>query len=672
MDRIGRLFPAFRGPQGTIRRIFGLGRGRRLLALLLVVVVGAILFIGGINVWAYTNSPQFCGTTCHTMPPEYTAYQISPHARVPCVDCHLGRDIATVIMGRKAGDLMHVVKFATRQFEVPIFVRSMRPARESCERCHWPEKFSDDSVREIKHFAHDKDNTPGTTYLIMKTGGGTHREGRGFGIHWHIENQVWFIATDELKQNIPWVRVVDQEGNVTDYVDIEADLSPEFIASAKKERMDCIDCHNRISHLFRDPETAVDRALALGQISSSIPDIKRKSVEILSQPFDTMDEAMRAIAQLPDYYRRAYPDFFARRGGEVQRAVEALQNTYHQIVFPTMDVSWGTHPNNLGHKDWPGCFRCHDGKHISAQKTSIRLHCNICHTIPAVVQGDEPPPRVSLARQGEPASHLGTNWMHEHRTVFDTTCQSCHDIVSPGASDNQGFCSNVACHGMEWKYAGLNAPALVKVLARPPSPKRPSEAGIPSIPHPLGVSTDCQLCHAPGKVRPMPDSHAGWTNDVCQSCHQPAVPAAVERVATPTPELATPTPAKSVATPTPVQTAPTHPLPPEIPHELEGRAQCLICHGEGGLKPVPADHAGRGNDMCQLCHRPAAVESQPKPPSTATPVPATPSATLRASATPTEETPAPATPTPEAEGPGVSFAADVLHYSSRYSSRFTA
>src|SRR5512143_2773150 len=188
-----------------------------LLALLVVLVVatGATLYT-----WEYTNSPQFCGTTCHTMPPEYNAYQVSPHARVNCVECHLGRSQFANVFTRKAGDIMHVVRYSSNQYTFPLYASSMLPSRESCEKCHWPEKFSDDKYKGIKHYQADEKNSLVTTLLVMRTGGGTERQGLGRGIHWHIENDVEFIALDPLKQQIPWVQVTDSNGKTTVYSDI--------------------------------------------------------------------------------------------------------------------------------------------------------------------------------------------------------------------------------------------------------------------------------------------------------------------------------------------------------------------------------------------------------------------------------------------------------------------
>lgn len=576
-----------------------------------VIVVALVVVVAVIYGWDYTNSPTFCGTTCHTMPPEYNAWQRSPHARVSCVECHIGRDIITTTFTRKAGDLMHVVRFSTGQFTFPLYAREMLPARDSCERCHWPEKFSADRSIAVKHYDNDEQNTEIVTYFLMKTGGGTRREGRGFGIHWHIENQVDFIATDELKQNIPWIQVTDSAGKQTIYVDIQNPLTADEIKRAPKHRMDCIDCHNRISHTFRSPEQAVDQALALRRIDQAIPYIRLKATQALSGSYKSFAEANKAIDALETFYAQNYAEYYKGNTSKVRAAVDYLKTAYQQMVFPTQDKSWTTHPDDIGHKDWPGCFRCHDGKHFTSDnQQAIRLECNICHTLPEVVRVNGPAPVISLVRADEPESHRATTWLAQHRTVFDSTCQTCHDTDNAGGKDNSSFCSNSACHGTEWRFAGLNAPALAKIFP-PPVPRRGDPTVPPKpIPHPIGGSPDCQLCHAQtSKIRPYPFDHIGRKNDVCLACHKPAIPAVA----------ATPSPG--------APTTPTAGGPPNIPHDTAGRTQCLGCHGSGaaGVSQIPQFHKdyGFGNDRCLVCHK-SAVTVRPtvSPTAGAQPTPA--------------------------------------------------
>jgi len=555
------------------------------------VVIATLLFLilAAITVsattWEYTNSPAFCGTTCHTMPPEYTAYQISPHARVACVDCHLGQDTVLLTVPRKAREISHVVNALTKAYEPPIYVKSLRPARDTCERCHNPDKFSFDTFEEIKRFAEDEANTQTRIYLIVKTGGGSRREGLGRGIHWHIENEVWFYSDDPLKQTIPYIREVGPDGQVIEYFDVEAGLPPDFGQQVEGQlhRMDCIDCHTRISHLFRSPSDAMDDALARHQIDSRIPYIKQRGVEVLSQQYASTEEGLQAIESLESWYQENYPEFYAENQEAVQKAVAAIKEIFTVTVFPNLGVGWQTHPNNAGHREFPGCFRCHDGKHTSPEGKTVRLECNLCHSIPEVVEPGKAAPVLSVEKPGEPESHLDSNWLARHRYQFDETCAACHDVSNPGGTDNTSFCSNSACHATEWKYVGLDAPAIRAMVAPLPVPGN----GEPQpVPHPIGPRTDCSLCHdASDGVLPFPADHTGYDQNLCTQCHQPTLE-------------------EEGAEPNVV------PIP-SIPHTLEGRRdQCLVCHGEEGFKPYPADHVGRTTETCLSCHEVAASEGE--------------------------------------------------------------
>lgn len=429
---------------------------------------------GSVEAWTYTNSSVFCGTTCHTMPPEYSAYLQSPHARVQCVECHIGRDVFTTQFTRKAGDLRHVVLTLTQKYEYPIHTRNMRPARDSCERCHFPEKFSDDSLREIRNYVGSGEN-PELIYLILKTGGGTGREGLGRGIHWHIENEVYFLATDFLEQDIPYVRVVNDDGSVTEYYDIASDFTPEDVAGSTLKQMDCITCHNRITHDIPNPTDAVDQALTKELLPRTLPDIQAQSVGLLQKSYPDNDAALANIATLETYYADRYPDIYNERQEEIQQAVVTLQEMYQQMVFPEQKIDWDTHPNNLGHKDSPGCFRCHDGNHLTGSEESIRLECNLCHAVPVTADNTALVTNIELVRGPEPPSHTHSSWITLHGKVIDSSCAACHEPDDPTIDYTEldgkppvdgSFCGNSACHANEWVFAGFNAPELLPVLAR--------------------------------------------------------------------------------------------------------------------------------------------------------------------------------------------------------------
>lgn len=436
----------------------------RLLPFAALGALTAVAAIGGLYAWDYTNSPEFCGTVCHTMPPEFTSYLTSPHARIDCVECHIGRGFIATRVTRKASDIRHVISLAFRNYEFPIRADDLRPARETCERCHFPEKFSDDSLREIKRFNPDPMNTPVSIYLTMKTGGGTERQGLGRGIHWHIENEVYYFPLDDHEQEIPLVRVVNDDGSVSEYVDIESGLVPETVDLTFMRKMDCITCHNRITHLISNPVDTVEQLMSRGAVSSSIPEIRVKAVEVYHLDYPDLETATAGIAGLEDFYRSAYPEFLPTNQVVVENAIAALQEAYSSSVFPEQKADWTTHANNVGHMESPGCFRCHDGKHLNTQQEAIRLECNLCHSIPVVAGPDDFVANIEISRGREPSSHLNPNWIGLHRDAFEPSCSNCHSTQDPGGTSDSSFCSNSACHGIAWVYAGFDAPGLREIL----------------------------------------------------------------------------------------------------------------------------------------------------------------------------------------------------------------
>jgi hypothetical protein len=472
------------------------------LLILLVLVLG--LVGGGTYAWDYTNSPKFCGTTCHTMPPQNAAYLASPHANVYCTECHIGRAFVGQQLARKTEDVREVTSMVFHLYEFPIRASRTRPARETCEKCHQPEAFANDSLVSLTHFASDQHNTATTTYLVLKTGGGAKREGLGKGIHWHIVNQVQYYATDDLSQKIPFVRVTNDNGTTTDYVDVQSGFDPEITDASKLKTMDCVTCHNRVTHDFTPPTEAVDTAMERGLIDRTIPDIHLKAVELLSAKYQTRDDAMQAIAGLDKYYQNST---YQGHEAEIKAAIKAIQNIWDQTVFLDQKVDWTTYPNNLGHINSPGCFRCHDGKHLDANQQAIRLECNLCHSVPVVAGPDDFVSKIEISRGPEPDSHRNPNWIALHNKSIDTSCVACHTMEDAGGTSNQSFCSNSACHGNAYTFAGFDAPNLRAAL----EPQIPSPAPTPTAgPPPSNPTYDanigplltakCTACHNPSTL----------------------------------------------------------------------------------------------------------------------------------------------------------------------------
>jgi hypothetical protein len=339
-----------------------------------------MLVIGGYKTLEFMDSTDFCGRLCHeVMYPEYTTYQASPHAKVPCVDCHVGSG-ASYLVKSKVNGVPQIIATIFNTYERPIStpVVHLRPARETCEKCHWPEKFSGDIVHLHTQYAEDEQNTERVDTRIFKVGGGEF--GTASDIHWHIGAKVWYLPLDEERDVIGWVGVEDENGNLRVYVDPDAvdQVSSQRLNEGKR-LMDCIDCHNRATHIFYSPSDLIDRALAEGTIDKDLPYIKREGVKALDPPNSSLEEAMAKVRLIEQFYSTFYPDVYAQKNEAIQRAIAKLEDIARLTTFPEMKVDWTTHSDNLSHQ---GCLRCH-GKLIAVtgnQKGKpVGVGCTLCH-----------------------------------------------------------------------------------------------------------------------------------------------------------------------------------------------------------------------------------------------------------------------------------------------------
>ncbi|HJQ27508.1 MAG TPA: NapC/NirT family cytochrome c [Blastocatellia bacterium] len=341
---------------------------------------------GSYRAYEYTDSVAFCGQLCHSvMSPEFTAYQASPHARVRCVDCHVGPGAGWYVRSKMSGAYqLYSVTFNKYPRPVPTPVHNLRPAQDTCEQCHWPQKFFGAQLKIFNRFGYDEHNTPKQIRMLINTGGGSPESGQVSGIHWHmnIANEITYVATDDHRQVIPWVRMKDRQGNITEFTAKNNQLTPEQLAQGQARRMDCVDCHNRPSHQYVPPDRAVNEGFVTGRLDVSMPFLKQQAVEALTKTYATTDEAMREIdASLDGYYRKNYPDLYRSKPQAVRSAIGEVQRIFKTYIFPEMKVDWQTHPDNIGHMYFQGCFRCHDGQHVSKEGKVIRNECNICHTV---------------------------------------------------------------------------------------------------------------------------------------------------------------------------------------------------------------------------------------------------------------------------------------------------
>ncbi len=344
-----------------------------------------IVSLGAYRGVQYMDSVAFCGQLCHTpMRPELVAHESQPHARVKCVECHVGPGASSFAKAKLSGT-RRVLAVTLGNYPRPIVATPDQrlSAGDTCEQCHWSEQFHGDKVRRIVEYANDEKNTESVTTLRVHVGGGNGRLGTATGIHWHmnVANRIEYIASDAGRQLLPYVRITDGAGNVREYF---ADgVTPEQMARGERRRMDCTDCHNRPSHaIAATPERAVNESMALGQIPATLPFIHREAVNVLKASHASQEAAAAEIARtLREFYQTRQPQVASTRGPEIERAVLAVQDLSRRNVFPDMKVRFGTYPNDIGHIDSPGCFRCHDDSHKSKEGKTIGQDCETCHAI---------------------------------------------------------------------------------------------------------------------------------------------------------------------------------------------------------------------------------------------------------------------------------------------------
>lgn len=390
-------------------------RDRTILA---VFVSGTLVYlmmsaVGSYQTFVYTESQTFCGLVCHTvMGPEFTAYGRQAHAHVSCVDCHVGEGATRFVSAKISGvRQLFGITFDSYPRPIPNPIHNLRPASETCERCHWPEKHTGNLERTIPGYLSDKANSPYTVRLLLKVGGSGPEFGKPSGIHWHTrsDTKVEYFASDIQRQVIPWVRVTDSAGTVTIYRKAGFKGEPD---PAQIRQMDCIDCHNRPAHRFISPDDAVDEAIYLGRIDRSLPSVKRTAVDLLSKPYASTAEGESGISE---GLRKSYAGASGLDG-----TVQAVEAVYRANFFPEMKVDWSKYPDNIGHMDNPGCFRCHDGQHMADNGRPMpATECNSCHVILAQGAGAD---LAKLAPDGVAFKHPSTDI-----DGLGLLCSDCHN-----------------------------------------------------------------------------------------------------------------------------------------------------------------------------------------------------------------------------------------------------
>jgi nitrate/TMAO reductase-like tetraheme cytochrome c subunit len=343
------------------------------------VIVGTASYRG----ISYMDSPNFCGTTCHVMAPQWTAYQVSPHSHVACVQCHIGAGMAAEVHAKVNGT-KQLIEVTFHNYPSPILapLSALRPARATCEECHSPTHFVGEKLLVETMYGDDEKNSMTHNVLALHLGG-VDSLSRQSGIHGHHLDQYEYVATDSTYQNIIAVSKKNPDGSVTQYV------SSDWKGAVKgvTRQMDCMDCHQQATHTFQTAEDAIDEAMTVGSPNPALPFVHKKGLELIQADYKSQDEAAQKItAGLQSFYQSTYPAVWSGQRGAVDAAAQSLVAIYKRNVFPDMKVTWGTYPSGMGHSapghnPSPGCFRCHDGNHTSKEGKTITNDCSVCHNL---------------------------------------------------------------------------------------------------------------------------------------------------------------------------------------------------------------------------------------------------------------------------------------------------
>ncbi|HLF17413.1 MAG TPA: NapC/NirT family cytochrome c [Candidatus Omnitrophota bacterium] len=377
--------------------------------------------VGSYKAFHYTESVHFCGITCHqVMRPQYTTYLQSPHARVKCVECHIGEGADWYVRSKLSGmrQVYHTLKGDfSKPIETPI--KNLRPAKETCEKCHWPNKFYNSfEIRRTYYLT--EENEPPQWYLRMLVQvGGSEKEDLGIHAHMDVNNDIYYYAEDKKRQKITWIKSVDKQGKETIYTSPDYKLETKELPAELIREMDCMDCHNRPTHQVNAPFRIMNKAMYEGAIDATIPSIKKKVLEVLTKDYTSTPEAVTSIKnELLNYYQKKHSEYYLAHQGSIEKAIGHIVYLYEHNFFPEMKVRWDIYEENIGHMTSNGCFRCHDNEHTAEDGKTISRDCNICHMI--IEQG--PPGMTEKSTDGLPFRHptnIDDAWK-------DMSCSDCH------------------------------------------------------------------------------------------------------------------------------------------------------------------------------------------------------------------------------------------------------
>ncbi|MFH1383105.1 MAG: cytochrome c3 family protein [Chloroflexota bacterium] len=571
-----------------------------------------IMALGGHQLVEAVDSAAFCTETCHTVHyAEAVTYKESPHKEVACAQCHVGTGPENLVRSKIRG-LSDIVPAITGNYEKPIPtpLQDRRPSSETCEKCHSSDMFFGDMPLIKTTYATDTANTKSTHTLVLKVDGG--KQEVATGIHWHSTAKVWYLPLDDKQQKIGWVATENASGGITEYINpnLIDQITPELIQQ-KKQLMDCVDCHNRATHLFRSPDELIDAALSDGSIDITLPSIKQQAIEALVPQNDSLKQADAKIDQIKDFYETAYPQIVAEKADSTDSTLAKLKEIATLTTFAD-GLDWNTYPTNSAHNkpsdnmtvdfnaisldgESPGCFRCHG--------TMVEVANPVGASLAEVLNGLS----LTQARQQMVTTTIDFNKTGTKTGVLNADCNACHHTLdepfasplapaTPHPIDGLDDC--LVCHSPTatqpfkithpWSTneacssCHQSAPKLKTLPSSiPPADAKP-------IPHPTNKLENCLSCHGPSGTKPFTQDHPWSTNDTCATCHNSSPkPASIPSSAI--------TPAM------------------EINHATTGLSSCSACHNNLGLAPFPADHTGRPDSLCTICHQPGPVSAQSEP-----------------------------------------------------------
>ena len=410
--------------------VFDMNNKRHRTSLILVSTFTLVFLLvsamGSYQAYHYTESVEFCGKLCHrVMEPEYVTYLNSPHARVRCVECHVGEGASWYVKSKLSG-LYQVYSVLFNKYSRPIAtpIKDLRPARETCEKCHWPQKFYERKLRNQRVFLTDSSNTQWNIAMMMKIGPSFSAHGLREGIHWHINPDVSieYVSSTTDRETIPWVKYTNRRtGEVQIFQDPDDPLQEGALDSLENRSMDCMDCHNRPSHSYKSANVYMNNALISGIVPEELPYIKKASMKVLSNQFSSTDTALLEIRNsISTYYQTKRPGIYATQKDLIEKAILGIQGEFQKNTFPAMKASNSSYLNHIGHLESDGCFRCHNGRHVSESGKVISKDCNLCHTI--IAQGTIDDLKTVSYRDTLEFRHpidIGTAWQ-------ESNCSECH------------------------------------------------------------------------------------------------------------------------------------------------------------------------------------------------------------------------------------------------------